>query len=133
MTMPSWPQAAAFSERVERLDLHGLHFWHAAICHRRAWFHLHGVYCAHWSETVATGTASHRASHARDRSGNGLLGLSPDRIDWQKHRVFEHKGSEAYGSAADLQVAFYALMLSLAAGFLWTGVVHVINSRRDRE
>jgi CRISPR-associated exonuclease Cas4 len=129
----TWVRRAAFCERVERFGLHGLHFWHAAICKRRAWFHLHGINFAEWSETVAAGAARHRASHARDRSVEGLLGLSPDRVDWRAARVYEHKGADAYREAADLQAAFYALMLTLSTGRDWTAVVHVISRRRERE
>ncbi len=31
-----WPQANAFYDRAERLNLHGLHFQHINLCERRA-------------------------------------------------------------------------------------------------
>jgi CRISPR-associated exonuclease Cas4 len=38
-----WKHATAFYKRVERLNLHGLHFQHVKLCERRAWMYLHGI------------------------------------------------------------------------------------------
>jgi CRISPR-associated exonuclease Cas4 len=133
MTTWTWSQSAAFAERVERLNLHGLHFQHATLCERRAWLYLHRVNFAQWCGRVALGTVRHEIGYARDRSVQGLLGLAPDRIDWERHIVYENKGTGGAREAADNQTAFYALMLSIATGVRWTGATHVLSTRRRRD
>lgn len=128
-----WPQAAAFYERVDRLDLHGLHFQHVKLCERRAWMYFHGINFAQWHERVLTGTAKHLVSYSRDRSTQGLLGLAPDRIDWESCVVYENKGTGGAVEASNDQTAFYALMLSIATGKVWRAVTHVLSTRRRRE
>ncbi len=127
-----WTQATLFSERVERLNLHGLHFQHVVLCKRRAWMYLHRINFAQWYSRVALGTARHLTSYQRDRSAIGLFGLAPDRIDWQHYIVHENKGSGGAVQAANLQSAFYALMLSIATGKNWTAMVHILSTRSQR-
>lgn len=134
MTRPfQWHRAVPFSERVERLGLHGLHFQHVALCERRAWLYLHGINFAQWHARVATGTAKHSTSYRRDHSTEGLFGLAPDRIDWDAHVVYENKGSGGAVNAADNQTAFYAVMLSLATRSQWRAVTHVLSTKKRRE
>lgn len=128
-----WTQSAAFSERIERLNLHGLHFQHVNLCERRAWMYLHRVNFAQWNSRVATGTAHQATHYKRDRSTVGLFGLAPDRVDWEQAIVFENKGTGGASVAVDRQVGFYAVMLSIATGRTWTGRVHVLTNRRWRE
>lgn len=116
-----WNRSAAFSERVDRLELHGLHFQHVNLCERRAWMYLHRVNFAQWNSRVATGAAQQATHYKRDRSTVGLFGLAPDRVDWDQAIVFENKGTGGASGAVDRQVGFYALMLSLATGRNWTG------------
>ena len=78
-----------FAEVVDRAGLHGLAFQHLALCRRRAWLHLHRVDYAHLDARMQRGLALHDASRPRDRSVAGLIGLAPDRIDWQARRVYE--------------------------------------------
>lgn len=127
-----WKQATAFYDRVERLNLHGLHFQHVLLCQRRAWMYLHGVNFAQWYGRVATGAAKHETSYQRDKSTNGLFGLAPDRIDWDNHIVYENKGTAGAVEACDLQTAFYAVMLSIATGKEWQGVSHILTNRKKR-
>ena len=134
MTTPfHWPQATAFFERVERLNLHGLHFQHVRLCERRAWMHLHGISFAHWNRHVQMGTAQHDSSYARDRSTQGLFGLAPDRIDWKRGIVYESKGTGGAADAVSDQNAFYAVLLSIATGKTWRAVTHVLSTRKQRE
>ncbi|MEA3642359.1 MAG: Dna2/Cas4 domain-containing protein [Lamprobacter sp.] len=128
-----WMQSAAFSERVDRLELHGLHFQHVNLCERRAWMYLHRVNFAQWNSRVATGTAHQATHYKRDRSTVGLFGLAPDRVDWKQAIVFENKGTGGASVAVDRQVGFYAVMLSIATERTWTGRVHVLTNRRWRE
>lgn len=129
----AWPMQAAFHERVDRLNLHGLHFQHVRLCERRAWMYLHGVNFAQWHERVAVGTAKHLTSYVRDRSATGLFGLAPDRIDWEQRIVYENKGTGGAVEASSDQTAFYAVMLSIATGEEWRAVTHVLSTRRNRE
>lgn len=133
MTINDWPHKDAFYRRVERLDLHGLHFQHVELCERRAWMYLHRINFAQWHERVQTGTAKHSTSYQRDRSTVGLMGLAPDRLDWEKHIVYENKGTGGAVEASSNQTAFYALMLSIASGHAWRAFTHVLSSRRNRE
>lgn len=128
-----WNRSTAFYERVEHLDLHGLHFQHVALCERRAWMYLHGINFAQWHQRVELGTVRHETSYARDHSVQGLFGLAPDRIDWDQHIVYENKGTGGAVEAADNQSAFYAVMLSIATGVCWRAVTHVLSTRRRRE
>jgi CRISPR-associated exonuclease Cas4 len=128
-----WPQAEAFYQRIERLNLHGLHFQHVELCERRAWMYLHKVNFAQWYSRVQTGNALHAASYQRDHSVRGLFGLAPDRIDWENFIVYENKGSGGAVEASNEQTAFYALMLSITTGKCWRAYAHVLTSRRKRE
>jgi CRISPR-associated exonuclease Cas4 len=128
-----WPRAGVFYERVERLNLHGLHFQHVTLCERRAWLYLHHVNFAQWHGRVKTGTSVHNTRYMRDRSTEGLFGLAPDRLDWEKAVVYENKGTAGAREASDNQTAFYAVMLSLATGREWHAVTHVLSTRRNRD
>ena len=128
-----WEHATAFFERVNRLNLHGLHFQHVVLCQRRAWMHLHRISFAHWDRRVALGTAKHATSHARDHSTEVLFGLAPDRVDWKERVVYEHKGRAGAKEAVSLQTAFYAAMLSIASGKQWDGAIHVLSTRKTRK
>jgi CRISPR-associated exonuclease Cas4 len=128
-----WTQSAAFSERVDRLNLHGLHFQHVNLCERRAWMYLHRINFAQWNSRVATGLAHQVTHYKRDHSTVGLLGLAPDRVDWQQSIVFENKGTAGAPEAVDRQVGFYAVMLSMATGRTWIGRVQVLTNRRWRD
>ena len=128
-----WKHSTVFSERVDRLALHGLHFQHVNLCPRRAWMYLHRINFAQWNTHVATGSARHATHYKRDRSTIGLLGLAPDRVDWAAGIVFENKGTGGAATAVDRQVGFYAVMLSIASGRIWSGRVQVLTNRRWRE
>lgn len=133
MSKFDWPQSKVFQERVVNLNLHGLHFQHIELCERRAWMYLHKVNFAQWHSRVATGTAKHETSYQRDHSVRGLFGLAPDRIDWDKHIVYENKGTGGAVEASSNQTAFYAVMLSMATGQAWKAYMHVLTTRRKRE
>ena len=127
-----WPLATSFYERVDRLNLHGLHFQHVKLCERRAWMYLHGVNFAQWNEHVAVGTAKHLTSYARDRSTVGLFGLAPDRVDWENRIVYENKGTGGAVEASSDQTAFYALVLSIVSGEEWQAMTHILSTKRKR-
>lgn len=128
-----WEKAEAFYQRIEQLNLHGLHFQHIALCERRAWMYLHKVNFAQWYSRVQTGSAKHDSSYQRDHSVRGLFGLSPDRIDWANCTVYENKGTGGAVEASGNQTAFYALMLSISTGKRWNAYIHVLTSRRKRQ
>lgn len=128
-----WKNTQVFYERVERLNLHGLHFQHVELCKRRAWMYLHKVNFAQWHPRVQTGAAMHAISYRRDHSVRGLFGLAPDRIDWEQYVVYENKGSGGAVEASNNQTSFYALMLSISTGKRWRAYTHVLTSRRRRE
>lgn len=128
-----WIRSTPFSERVTRLELHGLHFQHLNLCERRAWMYLHRINFAQWNPRVATGLARQGTHYQRDHSTQGLFGLAPDRLDWSEHLVFEHKGTAGAPQAVDRQVAFYAVMLSIATSWTWRGRVSILANRRWRE
>lgn len=128
-----WIHAQAFYERVERLNLHGLHFQHAALCERRAWLYMHNVNFAHWHARVALGAVRHANAFKRDHSVAGLFGLAPDMVDWENRIVHENKGTGGAVEAADSQTAFYALMLSIATGKVWSAKTHVLSTKKVRD
>ena len=124
-------------EEFARLcDLHGLHglaFQHHMICRRRAWLHLNRVDYAHLDERMALGTLTHATNKVRDRSVKGLMGLAPDRIDWEKRIVVEAKSKGGAADAVSRQAIYYALMLSARTGETWRPAVEVISERRTHE
>lgn len=120
-------------ERLDALDLHGLDVWHASICPRRAWNHLHGVNYANRDEIVALGSALHEAAYSRDRSVDGLLGMAPDRIDWAGRIVHEHKKGDHYPRANDRQLGVYMALLTRSTGQAWTGRLTILGRKRPRE
>lgn len=129
----TWKRSLAFYERVDRLGLHGLHFQHVTLCERRAWMYLHGINFAQWHQRVELGTVRHETSYVRDHSVQGLFGLAPDRVDWERHIVYENKGTGGAVDASDNQTAFYAVMLSIATCVRWLAITHILTSRRHRE
>lgn len=128
-----WKRSKAFSERIDRLNLHGLHFQHINLCRRCAWMYLHRVNFAQWNNRVATGSAHQATHYKRDHSTVGLFGLASDRVDWDQAIVFENKGTGGASEAVDRQVGFYAAMLSIADGRTWSGRVQVLTNKRWRE
>ncbi|WP_035238581.1 Dna2/Cas4 domain-containing protein [Desulfobacter vibrioformis] len=131
--LKNWPHATEFYEEVDRLNLHGLHFQHIALCERRAWMYLHHINFAQWYGKVQTGSAKHAASYSRDRTTQSLFGLAPDRIDWENRVVYENKGTAGAVDASNDQTAFYAVMLSLTTNLEWRAVTHILSTRRRRE
>lgn len=132
MTEDLLPRVRCFATLVTRADLHGLAFQHLALCRRRAWLHLHRIDYTHLDERMQRGLALHDASKPRDRSVAGLIGLAPDRINWERHCVYEAKGGAGAVAAVSRQGAFYALMLWAAQGVPWTAVTHLLTARRER-
>ena len=128
----NWKHHIEFYERVDRLDLHGLHFQHIELCERRAWMYLHHINFAQWHERVAIGAAKHETSYTRDHSTEGLFGLAPDRVDWDTRVVYESKGTGGAVEASNNQTAFYAVMLARSSGQEWKAVTHILSSRRRR-
>jgi CRISPR-associated exonuclease Cas4 len=121
-----------FADIAEREDLHGLAFQHLALCERRAWLHLHRIDYAHLDEGMARGTALHDVHRPRDHSVDGLMGLSPDRIDWNNRVVFEAKGGAGAAGAVSRQTAFYALILWAREGRPWSAVTNILAAKRKR-
>ena len=112
--------------------MHGLAFQHLTLCERRAWFHLHRIDYAHLDERMARGTALHDVHRPRDHSVDGLMGLSPDRIDWNNRVVYEAKGGAGAVSAVSRQTAFYALLLWAVDGKPWSAVTNMLDAKRTR-
>lgn len=133
MSIFNWQHSQAFQQRVETFNLHGLHFQHITLCERRAWMYLHNINFAQWYSRVATGSAKHATSYQRDHSVRGLMGLAPDRIDWEQCILYENKGTGGAIEASNQQTAFYAVMLSIAMNTPWQAFVHVLSSRKKRE
>ena len=121
-----------FSRLVETEGLHGLYFQHISLCTRRAWFHLNRIDYAHLDERMANGTVMHETSRPRDRSVEGLIGLAPDRIDWQNRIVVEAKARSGAKTAVSRQTAFYALLLWASTGQPWRAQNDIIEERRSR-
>ena len=121
-----------FARLCDTHNLHGLAFQHYAICRRRAWLHLNRIDYAHLEERMALGTLTHATSKARDCSVEGLMGLSPDRIDWRQRIVVEAKGKGGAADAVSRQAVYYAPMLGARTGQAWRAAVDVISERRTR-
>ncbi|MCY4227407.1 MAG: Dna2/Cas4 domain-containing protein [Gammaproteobacteria bacterium] len=122
-----------FAKLCEKSNLHGLAFQHHAICQRRAWFHLNRLDYAHLEDRMKLGVLAHETSKVRDRSVYGLMGLSPDRIDWQNRVVIEAKAKGGVADAVSRQAIYYALILSAHTGKSWIPAVYVISERRTRK
>lgn len=133
MMIQLWKHQQLFYDRVDRLGLHGLHFQHVTLCERRAWMYFNNINFAQWYDRVQLGTAKHNTSYSRDKSVNGLMGLSPDRIDWKEHIIYENKGTAGAAEASDNQTAFYAVMLSITTGKEWRAFISILSNRRNRE
>lgn len=126
-------RVARFAELCDAHDLQGLMFQHLAICPRRAWLHMHRIDYAHLEDRMARGSAMHTMSKVRDRSVEGLFGISPDRIDWKRHVVVEAKGRRGATEAVSRQTMFYALMLRAKTGMEWLPAIEIISERRTTE
>jgi len=125
--------ARRFREVVVRADLHGLLFQHLELCERRAWLHLNRINYAHLEERMRLGSVSHDLHKTRDRSVEGLIGIAPDRIDWEGKRVIEAKGTAGAREAVSRQTRFYALMLSAATGEVWSAGNEIIGKKKMLE
>lgn len=110
---------------------HGLHFQHAALCPRRAWFCLNRMQAV--DERMRRGIALHEQTHSRDRSVEGLIGLAPDRIDWQQRIVFEHKGRWTDDEGSWAQVEFYGWFLQACTNQAWSAVKYGIDQKKKKE
>ena len=119
-----------FRDIVEKHDLHGLPFQHLDICKRRAWFHMNRINYAHLDARMQLGSVSHELHRPRDHSVEGLMGIAPDRIDWDRREVTEAKGSAGARRAVSIQTRFYALMLMAATGQRWSAVNEIIGGRK---
>lgn len=124
------PEVEAFQQLVEANDLHGLLFQHVELCRRRAWLHANRIDYSHLDARMELGAVSHSLSKSRDGSVTGLMGISPDRIDWKRREVVEVKGSAGARRAVSLQTAFYAMMLMAATGKRWTAANEITGSKR---
>lgn len=122
-----------FAKECEDEELHGLHFQHVALCHRRAWLHIQRIDYSHTDERMKNGSALHDTHRVRDGSVDGLFGLSPDRIDWKERIVYEAKGSDGAKTAVSAQTAFYAVMLTAISGTIWRAKTDLIKQRRHRD
>lgn len=123
----------AFCERAERIDAQGLLFQHAVLCALRCWLHLRRANMNEWSDLIRLGAVRHTDSHSRDRSTDGLMGLHPDRIDWERRFVIEEKSSKSHLEASEDQLAFYVALLTGATGQLWKGRLYLLGAKRYRE
>ena len=121
-----------FAAIVESEDLQGLHFQHVSLCERRAWFHLNRIDYAHMDQRMANGTVAHQINRPRDRSVDGLMGLSPDQIDWENRVVIEAKARSGARVAVSCQTALYALLLWAATGQPWRAQNNILEERRIR-
>ena len=77
----------------------------------------------------------HEISRPRDASVEGLMGLSPDRIDWRNHIVYEAKGSAGARDAVARQTAFVCAdaMARTHAHPVARGLNHILSQKRTRE
>lgn len=125
--------ARKFADACEENELHGLVFQHSVLCLRRAWFHLNRIDYSHLDQRMQRGSVLHEVSKPRDKSVEGLLGLSPDRIDWANSVVYEAKGGSGAVKAVSAQTAFYALMLSAATNRIWGAANDLLDQKRTRK
>jgi CRISPR-associated exonuclease Cas4 len=123
-------RAMVFRDLVESFDLHGLLFQHVGLCERRAWLHMNRIDYSHLEERMKLGSVSHDLHRTRDRSVEGLIGISPDRIDWDGRKVIEAKGSAGARQAVSCQTRFYALMLCAATGRAWSAGNEIIGKKK---
>ena len=120
-----------FCDLAERFHLQGLLFQHLELCERRAWFHMNRIDYAHLDERMRLGSVSHEIHRPRDHSVEGLIGVSPDRVDWKRREVVEAKGTAGAREAVSMQTRFYALLLMAATGKRWTAVNEIIGGRKQ--
>ena len=121
---------ARFAELAELGNLHGLLFQHLDLCRRRAWLHLNRIDYGHLEPRMSLGSVSHDLHKVRDRSVEGLMGLAPDRIDWDRREVIEAKGSAGARQAVSCQTAFYAIMLMAVSGRRWAASNEIIGKKK---
>lgn len=120
----------SFKEVVEKYDLNGLDFQHISICKRRAWFHINRINYSHFDERMKRGTVLHETNAPRDISVNGLMGISPDRLDWKDKCVVEMKGSGGAQDAVSMQILFYTIMMTSSTDDEWKAKLGVIGSKK---
>ncbi|AHE97757.1 Dna2/Cas4 domain-containing protein [Thioalkalivibrio paradoxus] len=119
-----------FRDLSERFQLHGLLFQHLELCERRAWLHMNRIDYSHLDERMRLGSVNHAIHRPRDHSVEGLIGVSPDRIDWDRREVIEAKGSAGAREAVSMQTRFYALLLMAATEKRWTATNEIIGGRK---
>ena len=70
-----WKRSTAFSERVDRLELHGLHFQHINLCRRRAWMYPRN----RLTEVTVANRKNVEITHlVKSESGKGEVARQPD-------------------------------------------------------
>lgn len=116
---------------TEQWGVQGLSFQHIALCPTRTWLHYHRLDCGHLNRHMQLGLLLHERV-AGNPLGQGLHGLAPDRIDWQRHEISEIKNSRSHEGALVNQLLFYLAAMSLATGDIWRGMLRYTTSRRTR-
>ena len=119
----------SFSEKADMLDINGLDVQHAVLCRRRMWLHRKRISFATASEHVKSGLVLSASRNRSDRSANGILGLSPDRIDWSHRVIAEDKSSASHMDASVMQSLFYAALMTYSTGEIWSSEVSIIPTR----
>lgn len=124
------PLVLGFARSVETHEFHGLLFQHVELCARRAWLHMNRIDYSHLEPRMVLGSVSHDLHKARDASVTGLMGLAPDRIDWEACHLIEVKGTAGARDAVSAQTVFYAIMLMAATGRRWTAANEIIGKKK---
>ncbi|MGH7503224.1 MAG: CRISPR-associated protein Cas4 [Longimicrobiales bacterium] len=115
-----------------------------ALCHRKAWLSMRGLWMEQESDAVAIGRLIDEMSYARERSAVDIQATSPDgtrlvgRIDWADLRdgvLHETKKSRAVEDAHRWQLRFYLWLLKLSGvarrdGRAYTGMLNYPALRR---
>ncbi len=129
------------------LRVGGMLVGYYALCPRKAWLSLRGLWMEQESDQVAIGRLLGQTSYARERKEVDLVATAPDgtelvgRIDWADLRegvLHETKKSRAVEEAHRWQLKFYLWLLKLSGvtredGQPYTGMLNYPALKRTEE
>lgn len=101
-----------------------------AACRTLAFWQTHNADFMQQSDRMAAGRILDGASHTRDRVPEGLFGIKPDMLDYERRIVVEKKASLAGLEASVIQLGAYCALLAAATDHEWHGEIFVFSINR---
>lgn len=133
MYYQSTKQKQTFYNDVVNLNLHGVHFQHINICDTRFLLHYYRIDNGQKNDLLKRGKIIHDNIYNRENEPL-LLGLKPDRVNWEKKQIIEYKNSNSCFNATISQVMFYVFIMNyITNDNLWSAKIYTMQNKKTSE